>query len=130
MLTVLLYYAYHIQKKRGASLSLVPQCKGLRIARIVETSNAESPTPMYKYTNTTPITTPSVITGCAYIIHPKGRSRCFVLDNPYEFAKFLHCQNQSVQLRLSMYMCLPASAQQGFQQKFRHRKIKVFLTKN
>ncbi len=30
-------------------LSLVPQCKGLRIARIVETSNAESPTMMYRY---------------------------------------------------------------------------------
>ena len=28
---------------------LVPRCKGLRIARIVETSNAESPTPMNIY---------------------------------------------------------------------------------
>ena len=27
-------------------LSLVPQCKGLRIALPVETSNAESPTPV------------------------------------------------------------------------------------
>ena len=35
--------------KRGASLMLVPRCKGLRIARIVETSNAESPTPMNIY---------------------------------------------------------------------------------
>ena len=30
-------------------LSLVPQCKGLRIALPVETSNAESPTPVYVY---------------------------------------------------------------------------------
>ena len=29
--------------------------------------------------------------------HPKGRSRCFVFDEQLEFAKFLHCQNQSVQ---------------------------------
>ena len=36
----------HIQKRRGASLMLVPRSKGLRIAQIVETSNAESPTPM------------------------------------------------------------------------------------
>ena len=36
----------HAQKKRGASLMLVPRHKGLRIARLVETSNAESPTPM------------------------------------------------------------------------------------
>ena len=39
----------HTHKKRGASLMLVPRCKGLRIARIVETSNAESPTPMNIY---------------------------------------------------------------------------------
>ena len=36
----------HAQKKRGANLMLVPRHKGLRIARLVETSNAESPTPM------------------------------------------------------------------------------------
>lgn len=30
-------------------LSLVPQCKGLRIALPVETSNTESPTPVYVY---------------------------------------------------------------------------------
>ena len=36
-------------KKRGASLSLVPRSKGSRIAQLVETSNAESPTPMSIY---------------------------------------------------------------------------------
>ena len=30
-------------------LSLVPQCKGSGIAQVVETSNAESPTPVYVY---------------------------------------------------------------------------------
>ena len=30
-------------------LSLVPQCKGSGIAQVVETSNAESPTPVYIY---------------------------------------------------------------------------------
>ena len=30
-------------------MSLVPRHKGLRIALIVETSNAESPTPVYVY---------------------------------------------------------------------------------
>ena len=32
--------------------------------------------------------------------HPMRRSRCFVFDNLSEVAKFLHSQNQSVQLRL------------------------------
>ncbi len=32
--------------------------------------------------------------------HPMRRSRCFVFDNLFEVAKFLHSQNQSVQLRL------------------------------
>ena len=35
--------------KRGASPLLVPRSIGLRIAPSVETSNAESPTPMYVY---------------------------------------------------------------------------------
>ena len=30
-------------------LPLVPQCKGSGIAQVVETSNAESPTPVYVY---------------------------------------------------------------------------------
>jgi len=49
---------------------------------IVETSNAENPTPndyMLRYK------------------HSMGRSRCFVFDNQFEVAKFLHRQNQSVQ---------------------------------
>ena len=37
----------HIQKNVEPMLLLVPRCKGLRIARFVETSNAESPTMMY-----------------------------------------------------------------------------------
>ena len=36
--------------------------------------------------------------------HPKGRPRCFVFDNPFEVAKFLQRQNQSVQLRL--FICM------------------------
>lgn len=41
-----------------------------------------------------------------YIIHPKGRSRCFVLDKKFEVAKFTHRQNQSVEVRLYLYMYL------------------------
>ena len=69
-------------QKRGASLSLVPRYKGLRIARIVETSNAESPTPMYiyRYTHRDGTTYHGLLR--IYIIHPLGRFRCFVLDNP------------------------------------------------
>ena len=39
-----------------------------------------------------------------YRIHLMRRSRCFVFDNQLEVAKFLRRQNQSVQLRLIMYM--------------------------
>ena len=44
--------------------------------------------------------------GCIYMIHPIERSRCFVLDILFEFARFLLHQNQSVQLRLYLYVCL------------------------
>ena len=37
--------------------------------------------------------------------HPMRRSRCFVFDNLSEVAKFLHSQNQSVQLRLICNIC-------------------------
>ena len=40
------------------------------------------------------------------MIHPIERSRCFVLDILFEFARFLLRQNQSVQLRLYLYVCL------------------------
>ncbi len=62
-------------------LSLVPRYKGLRIARIVETSNVESPTLMSVYNNPLCIfrqDTPRA----AHSKHPIGRSRCFVFDNP------------------------------------------------
>ena len=39
-------------------------------------------------------------------IHPTGRPRCFVFDQSFEFSRFLHRQNQSVQLRL-LCICLP-----------------------
>ncbi len=44
--------------------------------------------------------------GCVYMIHPIERSRCFVFDKPFEVAKFIERQNQSVQLRLYLYVCL------------------------
>ena len=71
----------HTHKKRGASLSLVPRYKGLRIARIVETSNAESPTPMFVYNPPSGILR-TRCTKSLHIKHPLGRSRCFVFDNP------------------------------------------------
>ena len=40
------------------------------------------------------------------MIHPIERSRCFVLDILFEFARFLLRQNQSVQLRLYLYVRL------------------------
>ena len=47
------YTIYYIRCKYKKSvesvLSLAPQCKGSGIAQVVETSNAESPTPVYVY---------------------------------------------------------------------------------
>ena len=49
-MAVVKYRLNDVYKKSVESiLSLVPRYKGLRIALIVETSNAESPTPMYVY---------------------------------------------------------------------------------
>ena len=101
-------------KKRGASLSLVPRFKGLRVAQSVETSNAESPTMMHIH-----IQRP--IIGCyqkepmrAVYKHPKGRSRCFVFDRLIEVAKFLNRQNQSVQIRLYVYCPTPLCPLEAF----------------
>lgn len=43
-------------------------------------------------------------------ITPKGHPRCFVFDNLFEVAKFLHRQNQSVQLRLQKCIAIPPIA--------------------
>ena len=59
---------------------LVPRCKGLRIARIVETSNAESPTPMNIYITLQDHGDLHQWSMRAVYKHPKGRPRCFVLD--------------------------------------------------
>ena len=82
----------------------VPQCKGLRIARLIETSNDESPTQNVIVTPlrihlwlAKPI---RIYTIRAVYKHPKGRPRCLVFDQSFEVAKFLHCQNQGVRKRL------------------------------
>ena len=48
-LTVNIRFGMHINENVEPVLSLVPRSKGSRIAQYVETSNAESPTMMYKY---------------------------------------------------------------------------------
>ena len=80
-------------------LSLVPLYKGSRIARFVETSNAESPTPCMKnpYRHKVSDEMPWTNEGVLYTF--LERSRCFVFDKPFEFAKFIERQNQSVKVR-------------------------------
>ena len=99
LLLWLIFKYSSIHKNVEPVLLPVPQCKGSRIALFVETSNVESPTPMFIY-----IIYPSLfyITfmtrySSSNIKHPKGRSRCFAFDEQFELARFLHCQNQSVQ---------------------------------
>lgn len=61
----------------------VPRSKGLRIARLVETNNAESPhAECYSNTHTTTVMTHKsyIYTIRAVYKHPKGRSRCLVFD--------------------------------------------------
>ena len=80
-------------------LLLVPHSKGSRIARLVETNNAESPTPIVLYNSPFPSwykgRNQEGIKGL-YIYTPEGIHRCFVFDEQFEFARFLECQNQSV----------------------------------
>lgn len=61
---------------------LAPQCKGSRIARIVGYEQHKRPTLNSIYT-------------LLYITILRGICRCFEIDNPFEFARFLHCQSQS-----------------------------------
>ena len=59
-----------------------------------------------------------------------GRSRCFVFDKKNEVAKFTYRQNQSVKVRLFVYMCLyPLPTLRGFQQILDSAKILFFLRK-
>ena len=48
-LAVNIRFGMHINENVEPVLSLVPRSKGSRIAQYVETSNAESPTMMYRY---------------------------------------------------------------------------------
>ena len=58
--------------------------------------------------------------------HPKGRSRCFVFDRKFEFARFTYRQNQSVQLRLFMSVCLiPPTLSRAFGRIKCHKVMKV-----
>ena len=111
------YTFVHTHKKRGASLMLVPRCKGLRIARIVETSNAESPTPMNIYITLQDhgglhqdlcglyINIPRGVPVALFLtIHLKLRSSYSVKIKAFSYA--------------FLYVCvMPASHPRGFQQR-------------
>ena len=71
----------------------VPQSKGLRIALSIRTSNAKPHADVYLCALSLRHYIPRHDKDCHK--HPKGRSRCFVFDGQFEFAKFLDCQNQS-----------------------------------
>ena len=80
----------------------VPRSKGSRIAQSVETSNAESPTQnviaiLIRHTKLA--VTPTCTTWAVYK-HPKGRPRCLVFNEQFEFARFSSRQNQGVRKRL------------------------------
>lgn len=68
------------KKERGASPDARSTYLGLRIALLVETSNAESPT-YDVYNNPMSDCWPSEVKSqCGFTIHLKGRPRCFVFD--------------------------------------------------
>ena len=73
----------HIQKKTWSQPVTRFTSYGLRIARLVETSNAESPTMIYiaDTPEQLPITHTDIgLVQDAMYIHPTGRPRCFVFD--------------------------------------------------
>ena len=71
-------------KRGNRTLLPVPRSKGSRIALSVETSNAESPTPMWIYTiHPFPLRIHQwlyKVQWGLYIIHPEDIHRCFVFD--------------------------------------------------
>lgn len=78
-------------------LSLVPQSKGSRIARIVETSNVQPHAVRICICLNNPLNQCVLARGynkgCVQYTH--WGVRCLVLDYSIEFARFLDCQNQS-----------------------------------
>ena len=127
-------YSLIYTKSVESILSLVPRHKGLRIALIVETSNADTtPKPhasvniQFALSATKRQNRPKPIR--LYRIHLMRRFRCFVFDNQLEVAKFLRRQNQSVQLRLFMYTCPPNLCPSGFRHGFRRYKVSTISSK-
>ena len=105
---------------------LVPRCKGLRIARIVETSNAESPTPMNIYITLQDhgglhqdlcgqyINIPRGVPVALFLtIHLKLRSSYSVKIKAFSYA--------------FLYVCaMPASHPRGFQHRLWRYKYTLF----
>ena len=112
-------------------LSLVPRSKGSGIAQVVETSNAESPTPVYVYRkHSWQRTTKSSEANKGCIQYTSwGVPVALFLTTFARTARFLLRQNQSVQLRLiCIYVC-PTSAHRGFRYGYRRYKGNTFTLK-
>ena len=110
-------------------LSLVPRSKGSGIAQVVETSNAESPTPVYVYRKHSwqwAIESSKANEGCIQYTS-WGVPVALFLTTFARTARFLPRQNQSVQLRLiCIYVC-PTSAHRGFRYGYRRYKDNTFI---
>ena len=115
----------YIHKNVEPILSLVPRSKGSGIAQVVETSNAESPTPVYVYRkHSWQRTTKSLEANEGCIQYTSwGVPVALFLTTFARTARFLHCQNQSVQKRLNTKCSLPPlSTQWGF--RWENRRCK------
>ena len=125
------FHSLHTGTKKtwSPNLSLVPRVEALASPKSSKRATPKAPRRMYNDTPQTKKRKDTIIPThlLRYVYkHSKGRSRCFVFDRKFEFARFTYRQNQSVQLRLFMSVCLiPPTLQRAFGRIKCHKVRKV-----
>ncbi len=79
---------------------LVPQCEGSRIALFVETSNAESPTLMYMYSDDTMTVDADNRPSWLYAIHPRDVPVALFFDEQKRVCEILTLPKSKRTVRL------------------------------
>ena len=117
----------YIHKKRGASLMLVPRYKGSRIALPIETSNAESPTPMNIYITLHGIEDCTNSQCGLYINIPRGVPVALSLTNSLNLRDSSTVKTKAFSYAFYIYVSCPLPPLGGFQQWQRLCKDKQLI---
>ena len=125
------FHSLHTGTKKtwSPNLSLVPRVEALASPKSSKRATPKAPRRMYNDTPQTKKRKDTIIPThlLRYVYkHPKGRSRCFVFDDLSQNCQIPTLQNQSVQLRLFMSVCLiPPTLSRAFGRIKCHKVRKV-----